>query len=123
MYGEADEAPGYLAGDLHVIVQIKKHPLYSREGADLFMEKTISLLEALTGFNFFVESLDGHKIQVATAPGEIIQDGSKKVVKNMGMPFYGDPISHGNLIVIFHVEFPKNGQLTEANLQTLSEVQ
>jgi len=80
------------------------------------MEKTISLLEALTGFNFFVESLDGHKIQVATAPGEIIQDGSKKVVKNMGMPFYGDPISHGNLIVIFHVEFPKNGQLTEANL-------
>lgn len=51
-----------MAGDLHVIVQIKKHPLYTRQGADLFMEKTISLLEALTGFCFLVKNLDGNQI-------------------------------------------------------------
>lgn len=40
----------------------------------------------------------------------------------MGMPFYGDSIAHGNLIITFHVEFPKKGSLTEANLKTLSEI-
>ena len=41
-----------MAGDLYVRIKIKKHDVYIRKGADLFMEKNISLLEALTGFNF-----------------------------------------------------------------------
>ena len=52
MHGEADEAPGHLAGDLHVIVKMKPHKTYSREGADLIMKKKITLLESLTGFCF-----------------------------------------------------------------------
>lgn len=30
MHGEADEAPDYMAGDLHVIIQVKKHAIYTR---------------------------------------------------------------------------------------------
>lgn len=44
--------PGVMAGDLHVRYRIKKHSLFNRKGADLYLEKKISLLEALTGFNF-----------------------------------------------------------------------
>ncbi|EAS06522.3 DnaJ carboxy-terminal domain protein (macronuclear) [Tetrahymena thermophila SB210] len=122
MTGQADEAPGYMAGDLHVIVQIKKHPVFTRQGADLFMEKKITLLEALTGFCFKITTLDKHELQIATPPGEIIQDGDKKVVKNQGMPFYGDSISHGNLIITFKVEFPKKGSITDAQLKVLSDI-
>lgn len=48
--------------------------------------------------------------------------GDKKVVKGHGMPFYGDSISHGNLIITFKVEFPKRGTISEAQLKVLSEV-
>jgi len=33
-------------------IKTKKHEIFTRKGADLFIEKEISLLEALTGFNF-----------------------------------------------------------------------
>jgi len=44
--GEGNEAPGAMAGDLHVKVTIKDHPVFTRRGADLMMNKKISLLEA-----------------------------------------------------------------------------
>ena len=101
--GESDEAPDIMAGDLHVRIMIKKHPVFTRKGADLFIEKKISLLEALTGFYFDVKHLDGTKLTVATAPGEIISHNSIKSVKGKGMPFYKDSFSHGNLYVKFEV--------------------
>lgn len=50
--GESDEYPGIMAGDLHVRIFVDKHKTYTRKGADLYLEKKITLLEALTGFNF-----------------------------------------------------------------------
>lgn len=50
--GEADEYPGVMAGDLYVRIFVDKHKTYTRKGADLYVEKKITLLEALTGFNF-----------------------------------------------------------------------
>lgn len=38
-----------MAGDLYVRIKIKKHDVYERKGADLYANKTITLLEALTG--------------------------------------------------------------------------
>lgn len=61
-----------MAGDVYLIVSIEEHPSFKRAGADLFYKKKISLLEALTGFNFVVEHLDGHKLTVSTIPGEVI---------------------------------------------------
>lgn len=52
LYGEGDEIPGAMAGDLVFRIKSEKHSIYSRKGADLFHEKKITLLEALTGFNF-----------------------------------------------------------------------
>lgn len=58
MHGEADEAPGVLAGDLVAVIQVKPHPIFTRKGADLFIEKSITLLEALAGFCFKAKTLD-----------------------------------------------------------------
>lgn len=34
-----DEAPGVMAGDLYVRIEIEKHKMFERKGADLFIEK------------------------------------------------------------------------------------
>jgi DnaJ family protein A protein 2 len=41
-----------MAGDLHVRIKIEPHKIFTRKGADLFMEKKITLLEALVGCSF-----------------------------------------------------------------------
>ena len=57
-----------MAGDLYVRIMIKKHPIFTRKGADLFIDKKISLLEALTGYNFEIKHLDGTQLVISTPP-------------------------------------------------------
>lgn len=112
--GDGDEMPGALSGDLVVRLIIEKHAVFERKGADLFISKKISLYEALTGFSFTIDHLDGQKINVTTAPGEVIAPGTKKQLTKKGMPFYKDAMSYGNLFVEFQVEFPKKGEIKNA---------
>lgn len=112
MPGEGNEIPDAMAGDLILIVQEKQHEVFTRKGADLFMKKDITLLEALTGLEFTLTHLDGHEYSIYTKKGEILSDKSKKVVGGLGMPFFKDSLSHGNLIIEFHVVMPKRGTLS-----------
>jgi len=109
--GEGHELTGAIAGDLVVQFNVEKHPEFTRKGADLFIEKKISLYEALTGITFTITHLDGKKINIASAPGEVIAPGTKKTIQGKGMPFYKDAMSHGNLHIEFLVEFPKKGEI------------
>ena len=63
-HGESDEHPSAEAGDVVIVVDEQPHKLFKRKGADLFMEKEITLLEALTGCNFVIDFLDGSKFRV-----------------------------------------------------------
>lgn len=99
MPGEGNEIPDAMAGDLILIVQEKEHEIFTRKGADLFMKKDITLVEALTGLEFTLTHLDGHEYSIYTKKGEILSDKSKKVVGGLGMPFFKDSLSHGNLII------------------------
>lgn len=102
-HGMADEYPGVMAGDVHVRIFIEKHKEFTRKGADLFVEKKISLLEALTGTNFEFKHLDGEKFKVTTLPGDVINHSEVKCVKGKGMPFYKDAMGHGNLYIKFSI--------------------
>jgi DnaJ family protein A protein 2 len=86
------------------------------------MDKSITLLEALTGFQFTIEHLDGRKIKVATQPGEVIVHTEMKMLRGHGMPFFQDEMSHGNLFVKFTVNFPKKGQLKPKQIKALKKV-
>lgn len=99
--GEGDEMPDALPGDVHFIVVIPKHPVFTRVGADLFIPKKITLLEALTGFEFTLKHLDGTVHQISLLKNEVISDQENKIVRGLGMPFYKDPMNFGNLIVQF----------------------
>lgn len=68
-HGEGDEIPDAEAGDVIVVVEEKKHKIFKRKGADLFMEKEITLLEALTGVDFILTHLDGRKVRIRNTVG------------------------------------------------------
>jgi len=69
----ADEHPDADTGDVNFILKQQEHEVFKRKGADLFIEKKISLVEALCGFEMEVTHLDGRKLLVKTEPGDIIK--------------------------------------------------
>lgn len=105
-----------IAGDIYIRIQIKKHKTFIRKGADLAIIKNISLVEALSGVSIEIEHLDKKKYTLATAPGEIISNNEFKVIKKLGMPFYKDQMSYGNLIVEFKVDFPKKNYFSKEKI-------
>eukprot|EP00440_Ansanella_granifera_P020074 gb/GFBE01021809.1/.p1 GENE.gb/GFBE01021809.1/~~gb/GFBE01021809.1/.p1 ORF type:complete len:512 (+),score=193.29 gb/GFBE01021809.1/:1-1536(+) len=69
----ADEHPDADAGDVVFVLKQQEHPEFKRKGADLFIERKISLVEALCGFQMELTHLDGRKLLIKTSPGEIIK--------------------------------------------------
>ena len=120
--GEGNELPGAEAGDLLIKVSVKKHKLYTRSGADLVLERDITLKQAILGFNFSLKGLDGKEFIVSSIPGEVTQNGAIKSVKGKGLPFYRDTMSHGNLIIKFNIKFPRGSDLTDDIKAALDKV-
>ena len=89
-----------------VEVQLRRDALFKRRGADLYMEKEISLFEALSGTRFVFRHLDNRPVSVSTPPGKILGHAETMCVEELGMPFFGRSYKYGNLFVIFSVTFP-----------------
>ncbi|KAG9411001.1 DnaJ (Hsp40), sub A, member 4 [Aphanomyces cochlioides] len=105
--GEADQAPGIIAGDIVFVVQEKEHSVFQRKGGNLIMEKKITLVEALCGFETIVEHLDGRHLHIKSIAGEVIKPNQFKAVHGEGMPQHGNPFVKGQLVILFKVEFPQ----------------
>lgn len=88
LIGEAAQEPGKVPGDIIVICKVKPHERFTRKGADLHVDVTVSLIDALTGVDLRVKHIDGTEIRVQNEVGEVIAPGSKKVVEGKGLPFY-----------------------------------
>jgi len=68
-HNKADEIPDGEAGDVVFVLKEKAHDVFKRHGADLYISKSISLVEALCGFSMEVEKLDGRTLVIKTPPG------------------------------------------------------
>jgi DnaJ-class molecular chaperone len=68
--------PDTLPGDVILVLQQKEHATFKRKGNDLFVEKEISLTEALCGYQFVVEHLDGRQVQ--TVPQSSLTDRNER---------------------------------------------
>ncbi|CAM8893004.1 unnamed protein product [Rhodiola kirilowii] len=104
--GEADEAPDTVTGDIVFVLQQKEHPKLKRKGDDLFVEHTLSLTEALCGFQFALVHLDSRQLLIKSQPGEVIKPEQFKAINDEGMPIYQRPFMKGKLYIHFNVEFP-----------------
>ena len=117
--GKGDKPPGLDAGDVVFVVKEKEHPVFQRRGGDLVMKKEISLVEALTGVDFTVTHLDGHKIRVRSKPGEVLAHESVRQLKDEGMPIHGHTYMRGCMFVNIEVKWPETLDLTEAQKSAL----
>lgn len=68
--------PDTVTGDIVFVLQQKEHPKFTRKGDDLFVEHTLSLTEALCGFQFIVTHLDGRQLLIKSNPGEVVKPGT-----------------------------------------------
>jgi DnaJ homolog subfamily A member 2 len=84
------------------------------------MNKHITLVEALIGFEFPLKHLDDQVYNIYTARGEVTADKTRKVVRGLGMPFLKSHSDHGNLIIDFKVDMPKRGELSKEQIEVLS---
>lgn len=107
-HGESDAHPDKEPGDVVLVVNEQPHDVYKRKGADLLMEKEITLLESLTGVDFVVDFLDGSKFRVQTERGQVVKPDSLMTIPEKGLPFHKNPYKFGNLFIMFTVKFPES---------------
>lgn len=67
--------PDTVTGDIVFVLQLKEHPKFKRKSDDLYVEHTLSLTEALCGFQFALTHLDGRQLLIKSDPGEVIKPG------------------------------------------------
>jgi DnaJ-class molecular chaperone len=94
-----------MQGDIKIFIKIENHKVLDRHGLNLVVNKDITLKDSLVGFKFDVEHLNGKTYTINNTNGRVIYPGYKSIIENMGM-LRGDQV--GKLIVVFHVNFPKN---------------
>lgn len=102
--GEAGTRGGE-SGDLYVFISVKDHPLYSREGANLYTRVPISMCCAALGGKIEIPSIDGEKIELSIAPGS--QNDQVVKIKGQGMTMMRSK-GRGDLFVKLRVETPVN---------------
>ncbi len=89
-------------GDLYVVVNLKQHPVFQRDGADLHCEMPISFATAALGGELEIPTLDGHA--TITIPAET-QTGQTFRLRNKGIrPVRGS--AAGDLYCHVAVETP-----------------
>lgn len=67
--------PDTVTGDIVFVLQQKEHPKFKRKGDDLFVEHTLTLTEALCGFQFILTHLDNRQLLIKSQPGEVVKPG------------------------------------------------
>ena len=107
-----------LKGDVKLSFKIDEHPLFKRRESDLIYKKKISLKEALCGFSFELQHLNGKMLFLNNKSNRtIITPDTKKTIPNLGIENEGKT---GNLIIEFVIDFPIN--LSEEQMNTISSV-
>jgi DnaJ-class molecular chaperone len=104
-------------GDIKITILIQNNTEFRREGLDLILEKTINLKEALCGFSFDINYINGKNYTLNNNKGSIVPPEYRKIYPNMGLK-RGDHT--GNMIINFHVQFPD--KLTDEQITKLSEI-
>jgi molecular chaperone DnaJ len=102
-------------GDLYVILHVRAHDIFQRDGDDLLCEVPISFVQATLGGEVEVPTLNGKsliKVPAGTQPGTMFRLKGKGVRNVQG---YG----HGDLHVRINVEVPT--RLTGAQREKLQE--
>ena len=81
--GEGESIPNGMSGDLIVRIRVKPHDKFKRDGADIFYDAQISVVDATLGKSIMVDTLEGKEkldVESGSQPNTIIK------LKGKGLP-------------------------------------
>lgn len=99
-------------GDLYLLIRIKAHPHFERQGNDLYMDALIPFTIASLGGEVTLQSLTGPRT-LSVPPG--VQSGQKIRIAGQGMPGASGK-SAGDLYARIKVTVPKDPSAREKQL-------
>ncbi len=107
---------GGAQGDLYIFLSIVPHPIFQREGADLYCRVPIAMTTASLGGEFEVPTIDGGRTRVKIPEGT--QSSKRFRLPSKGMPVLRSK-ARGDMYVQVTVETPQ--KLTKRQKDLLKE--
>jgi len=104
-------------GDIKIFVKVINNSHFERNGLDLIYHKDITLKDALCGFEFYMEHLNGNSYTISNGNGNIITHNYNKTIMKLGMV---REENIGNIIIKFNVIFPKT--LDKTQIEELKKI-
>ena len=119
--GEGDSGKrGAGTGDLYVILHVRNHDRFIREGTAIHLKQAISMSMAALGGDMLVDTVGGKRLLKIPAG---TQQGTILTMKGEGVPQLSQPDRRGLQHVHLHIETPKNLSEEEKELyRKLSEL-
>ena len=101
--GEGEAVAGGTPGDLYVKIHVRPHPVFKKEGQNLYMDLSIKLSDALLGKDIPIQTLDGEvtvRIPAGITFGEILRVKGKGVPADRGG-------RRGDLMIRIRIDLPR----------------
>ena len=116
--GEGDAgARGGPSGNLYVLLRVRPHLQFTRDGSDLIHELPLNISQAALGANVEVPTLDGDAVPLQIEPGA--QPGQTYTIRGRGVPHLRGS-GRGDLLVRLKVETPT--RLTDEQRELLAKL-
>ncbi len=96
---------GAPAGDLYVDIAVKPHPIFQRDGANIFIRVPLRMTQAALGGHVEVPSIDGGRARVTIPAGT--QTGDQFRLRSKGFSVLRSA-ARGDMYVQVSVETPQN---------------
>jgi molecular chaperone DnaJ len=108
-------------GDLYIIIRTAEHPVFRRQGDDIYVTVPVTAAEAALGAKIEVPTIDG-RAQLKVPPGT--QSGQKLRLREKGVPSAVNEGKRGDQIVETKIVVPEARDLRARELwQELAKLQ
>ena len=96
---------GGRAGDLIVVIYVKEHEEFKRDGFDIYSATEISFPQAALGDTIKVNTLDGER-ELIIPQG--VENDKVLQIKGAGVPYLGNPAKRGNHNFVIKIKTPQS---------------
>lgn len=120
--GEGDAGfNGGPPGDIYVVLYVKPHKVFKRDGVNIYLETPITFSQAALGETIDVETVDGNK-PLKVHPGT--QTGTVLSIRGAGVPYLNAPSKRGDQFIKLNIVTPTHLSDEEKKLFTrLAEIE
>jgi DnaJ-class molecular chaperone len=106
-----------ISGDIELTFKVQNNTDFIRDGMNITINKEVSLKDALCGFSFEIDHINGKNYKISNQPGNIIKPGYVREICGMGMKRNSQV---GRLFIKFNIKFPE--KLSEDQIEKLNEI-